>query len=62
MKVAAGIRGIRNIVATNKSGWHVWVDGEYTTYMAETLLQIRTTYHGYTLTSVTGNGLTFEKR
>ncbi len=67
MKIAKGIKGIRKLINENRSGWHLffrenenseWQLGEY---YSETVLQIRTNYHGWTLTDYSGNGLYFTK-
>ncbi len=67
MNIAKGIKGIRAIKATNKSGWHVFIDGgtDFNTYTGydersfEVIVRERS-WAGNTLIHVTGNALTFE--
>jgi len=33
MKIATGIKGIRSFMKANRSGWHVFVNGELKAYM-----------------------------
>jgi hypothetical protein len=65
MNIAKGIQGIRTFLKTTakNSGWHIFADGEYRRFdQGNALAIIRAmSNQGYTLTSITGNGLTFTK-
>lgn len=59
MKIAAGIKGIKQTLAENASGWHVFLDGEYARFIDDTLAEARTFYADCTLIGVQGNTLSF---
>lgn len=59
MKVAAGIQGIRSRRSVNGVGWHIFLDNAYVTFLNVSFLNVIACLpDNYTLTGVTGNGLT----
>lgn len=65
MLIAKGIKGIRNFLATRAveqtPGWHVFVNGQPSTFQRHTAEYIITnqSWHGRTFIGWTGNGLFF---
>lgn len=67
MKIANGIKGIRQILMTNGHGWHVFIresaNGEYVyiDFSTMSVEALRVFYADYTLTAFSGNGIYFSK-
>lgn len=40
MRIAKGIKGIRNLTTANRAGWHIVIDNESSTYTKRTIAEI----------------------